>query len=73
MAMGLVLLAPAQVLAAPTSRRLTFAVFRNGARIGEHRMSIVGQADGVPASSDVSMLVQGGPGPVYRCRPRGVE
>lgn len=73
MAMGLILLAPAQGLAAPTSRRLAFAVFRNDARIGEHRMSIVRQADGVSASSDVSMVVRVGPVPVYRYTHRAVE
>lgn len=73
MAMGVVLLAPAQVLAAPTSRRLAFAVLRNGARIGEHRMTIVGQADGVTASSDVSLVVKVGPVPVYRYTHRAVE
>ena len=73
MAMGVVLLAPAEGLAAPTSRRLVFAVFRNGARIGEHRMTIVGQADGVTASSDVSLVVKVGPVPVYRYTHRAVE
>ena len=73
MATGLILFAPGQVLAAPTSRRLVFAVFRNGARIGEHRMSIVHQADGVSASSDVLLVVKVGPVPVYRYAHRAVE
>ena len=73
MAMGSILLAPAQVLAAPTSRKLAFAVFRNGVRIGEHRMDIVRQADGVSASSEVSLVVKVGPVPVYRYTHRAVE
>lgn len=73
MALGVILLAPAPVLAAPTSRRLVFAVFRNGQRIGEHRMTIVGQADGVTVSSDVSMVVKVGPVPVYRYTHSAVE
>ena len=73
MATGLILLAPAQAFAAPTSRQLAFAVFRNGVRIGEHRMSIVGRADGATVSSDVSMLVKVGPVPVYRYTHRAVE
>ncbi len=72
-AMGLLLMVPGPGRAAPTNRRLAFAVFRNGARIGEHQMSLVDQPDGLNVSCDVSMVVKLGPVPVYRYTHRAVE
>ncbi len=62
---------PAAGLAAP--RTLTFAVFRNGAKIGEHRMTLAGDAAAMTASSEVAMSVRLGPVPVFRYRHRAVE
>lgn len=73
MAIGLLLMVPGPGRTAPTNRRLTFAVFRNGTRIGEHQLSLVDQADGVSVSCDVSMVVKLGPVPVYRYRHSAVE
>lgn len=73
MAAGLLLVVPGPGRAAPTNRRLAFAVFRNGTKIGEHQLSFVDQADGVSVSCDVSMVVKLGPVPVYRYRHRAVE
>lgn len=69
--MGAVLLAPAMARAAP--RGLTFAVFRNGSRIGEHRMSFAGREGELTATSEVEMVIRLGPVPVYRYRHHAAE
>jgi hypothetical protein len=69
---GLILpLAPGLAMAAP--RALTFAVFRNGAHIGEQHMSFAGDGASVTATTDVAMLVKIGPVPVFRYHHQAVE
>jgi hypothetical protein len=64
---GLTLAAPHPLWAAPpASRRLAFAVFRNGTRVGEHHMAFSGDAASPTVTTDVQMLVKLGPVPVYR-------
>lgn len=62
---------PGLAMAAPA--RLTFAVFRNGARIGEHVLTLSGDPDARTASSEVEMVVKLGPVPVFRYRHQAVE
>lgn len=69
---GLILpLAPSFALAAP--RNLTFAVFRNGAHIGEHHINFVGDGDAVTATTEATMTVKLGPVPVFKYRHQAVE
>jgi hypothetical protein len=69
---GLILpLVPRMALAAP--RALTFAVFRNDARIGEHRIAFDGDGDAVTATTEAEMTVKLGPAPVFRYRHHAVE
>lgn len=75
-AAGSLILLPGRALAAPApppGRRLAFAVFRNGARVGDHVMTFTGEAGGVTVSTRVSMTVKLGPVPVYRYAHRAVE
>lgn len=68
------LLMPTGVLAAPpASRKLSFAVFRNGAQVGEQHMSFAGDATAPTVTTDVQLLVKLGPVPVYRYRHHAVE
>jgi hypothetical protein len=64
-------LAPRIAFAAPG--KLTFAVFRNGARIGEHEMTITGGEGEIVASAEVAMTVRIGPIPVFKYSHRAVE
>jgi len=69
---GLILpLAPGLAGAAPTA--LTFAVFRNGVHIGEHRIGFTGDGDVLTAATQVEMTVKLGPVPVFRYRHRALE
>jgi hypothetical protein len=69
---GLILpLAPRLAVAAP--RALTFAVFRNGAKIGEHHMSFTGDGPAVTVSTEATMTVKLGPVPVFKYRHQAVE
>jgi len=71
---GLAALAPAQAFAAlPASRKLAFAVFRNGTRIGEQVMSFGGSEAAPVVETSVDMTVKIGPVPVYRYRHRATE
>lgn len=72
MAMGLAAAAPA-AFAAPSSRSLSFAVFRNGVRVGDHVMSFAGQPGALAVTTEVSMVVKLGPLPVYRYRHQAEE
>ena len=65
-------LAPGAVLAGPPGS-LAFAVFRNGAKVGEHRMSFSGDEDSRRISTDVTLTVKVGPVPVYRYKHSAVE
>ncbi|AWM78452.1 DUF6134 family protein [Phenylobacterium parvum] len=66
---GALLAVPHPLLAAtPSSRRLTFQVFRNGERIGEHRLSFSGDSASPTVSTEVDMTVRLGSVPVYRYR-----
>jgi hypothetical protein len=72
LAAGLILpLAPVLAQAAP--RSLNFAVFRNGTRIGEHRVSFSGDGDSLTATADATLTVKLGPVPVFRYRHHAVE
>lgn len=74
LAAGLGTLLPAPVLAAvPASGRLAFAVFRNGTKVGEHRMSFDGAAGDVAVTTEVEIVVRLGPVPVYRYRHQASE
>ena len=64
-------LTPAGAWAAP--RALAFAVFRNGVRIGEHRMTFSTAGDGVTVATEAVMTVRLGPVPVFRYRHHAVE
>jgi len=71
---GLILLTPATVLAAPPAgRRLSFAVFRNGTRVGEQQMSFAGDPAQPVVTTEVRMVVKLGPVPVYRYVHHAVE
>jgi hypothetical protein len=69
---GLILpLVPGLALAAPTT--LTFAVYRNGAKIGEHHVAFSGDGAELTATTEAVMTVRIGPVPVFRYRHRAVE
>lgn len=57
-------LAPSLALAAPKS--LSFGVFRNGTKIGEHHVAFAGEEADLTATTDAVMLVKIGPVPVFR-------
>lgn len=59
--------------AAPTSKKLEFAIFRNGAKVGSHLMVFGGDGASPVVTTDVQMLVKLGPVPVYRYRHHAVE
>lgn len=70
------LITPAWALAAPRAPpggRLAFAVFRNGARIGDHVMTFARDGDVLTVTTDVAMTVRVGPVPVYRYKHHAVE
>jgi hypothetical protein len=64
-------LAPTLAFAAPG--KLTFAVFRNGTKVGEHQVTIGGDADSPTATTQVAMTVKVGPVPVYRYKHTATE
>ena len=65
LAAGLILpLAPRLALAAP--KNLSFAVFRNGAKIGEHHVNFTGDEANLTATTDAVMTVKIGPVPVFK-------
>lgn len=68
LAAGLALATPTPLWAAEP-RRLAFAVLRNGAHIGEHRMTFSGDA----VATEVQMAVKLGPVTVYRYRHQATE
>jgi hypothetical protein len=65
------LLAPSLAIAAPG--QLRFAVFRNGAKVGEHVVTIAGDDSATTATTEVAMTVKIGPVPVYKYRHRATE
>ena len=70
---GLLLpLAPSLVRAA-APRNVTFAVFRNGSRIGEHHISYSGDGASVTATTEAVMTVKLGPVPVFKYHHHAVE
>jgi hypothetical protein len=72
LACGLILpLAPGLVRAA--TRTLTFAVFRNGSKIGEHHVSFSGDGGALTAATDATMTVKIGPVPVFKYHHRALE
>lgn len=69
---GLMLpLLPGLVLAAP--RSLTFAVFRNGSKIGEHHVVFSGEGGALTAVTDATMTVKIGPVPVFKYHHHALE
>jgi hypothetical protein len=66
------LLAPGLATAAAPGK-LTFAVFRNGTKVGEHQVVIAGDDTATTATTDVAMTVKIGPVPVYKYRHRATE
>ena len=64
-------LAPRAGLAAPG--RLTFQVFRNGTRVGEHVIVFGGDEANRTVATDVTMTVKLGPVPVFRYRHTATE
>jgi hypothetical protein len=64
-------LAPRPVLAAPG--KLTFAVFRNGTKVGQHEMVISGDEANLTATADVAMNIKAGPITLFKYRHRAVE
>jgi hypothetical protein len=64
-------LAPGAAAAAPA--RLVFQVFRNGTRIGEHRIAFTGDAAARTVVTEVAMTVKLGPVPVFRYAHEAVE
>ena len=72
LAAGLILpLTPRLALAAP--RSLTFAVFRNGTKIGEHHVSFSGEGATLVAATEATMTVKIGPVPVFKYHHHAVE
>lgn len=65
-------LAPGVALAAPPPR-LAFAVFRNGTKVGEHRIVFSGDDAARTVTTDVDMVVKVGPVPVYKYKHNAVE
>ena len=59
-------LAPGRLVAGPAERPLRFAVFRNGAHIGEHQMAIERAGDLTTAITTVAMIIRLGPVPLFR-------
>ena len=64
-------LLPRLARAAPAG--LTFAVFRNGAKIGEHHVAFAGDGGSLTATTDAAMTVKIGPVPVFRYQHHAVE
>jgi len=60
-------------LAAAAPRNLTFAVFRTGAKIGEHHVAFTGDAAALTATTEAVMTVKIGPIPVFRYLHRALE
>ena len=73
LAVGLALIAAPAWPAEPAGRRLGFAVFRNGAHVGEHHMAFAGDAAAPVATTEVEMAVKLGPIVAYRYRHHAVE
>ena len=65
-------LTPGLVWAAPPSR-LTFQVFRNGTKVGEHQIVFAGDDDNRTLTTDVAMTVKIGPVPVYKYKHAAIE
>ncbi|WP_372784885.1 DUF6134 family protein [Phenylobacterium sp.] len=70
---GLILASAPRLVLAATPRDLTFAVFRNGSRIGEHHVTFAGGQDALTATTDAVMTVRLGPVPVFRYHHHAVE
>ena len=68
--LALPFLAPT-ALAAP--RSLTFAVLRNGTKIGEHHVAFAGDDASLTATTDAVMTVKIGPVPVFKYKHHAVE
>jgi hypothetical protein len=64
-------LSPKVAFAAPG--KLTFAVFRNGTKVGEHVVVITGDDQTATAVTNVAMTVKIGPVPVYKYKHTATE
>jgi hypothetical protein len=72
LAAGLILpLAPRLALAAP--KNLSFAVFRNGTKIGEHHVNFTGDEANLISTTDAVMTVKIGPVPVFKYHHHALE
>lgn len=60
-------------LAWAARKPLTFAVFRNGAKIGDHHVSFSGDGPALTATTDAAMTVKFGPVPVFRYHHHALE
>lgn len=58
---------------APSTRRLVFAIWRNGQIIGEHQVAFQGGAADFTVETDASLLVKVGPIPVFHQRHQALE
>jgi Family of unknown function (DUF6134) len=67
------LLASAARANPPPNGRLLFAVFRNGAHVGEHNVAFSRADGGLKATSAVAMTLRLGPVPIYRYEHHAVE
>jgi hypothetical protein len=62
---------PGAAFALPS--RLAFQVFRNGTKVGEHRIAFTGDDAGRTVTTDVTMTVKLGPVPVFKYTHKAVE
>ncbi len=73
LAAGLAMAAPTALAAGSSGRHLSFAVFRNNLKVGEHVMVFGDDPSAPVVTTDVSMLVRLGPVPVYRYTHHAIE
>lgn len=66
------MMAPGTALAAPPPR-LTFNVFRNGTKVGQHTIVFSGDETSRTATTNVAMTVKVGPVRVYKYKHQAVE
>ncbi len=66
------LLAPG-IAGAALPGKLTFTVFRNGAKVGQHQIVFTGDDNARTATTNVDMVVKLGPVPVYKYKHTAVE
>jgi hypothetical protein len=60
-------------LAAAAPKALSFAVFRNGTRIGDHHVTFSGDGESLVATAEAILTVKLGPVPVFKYKHHAVE